>query len=498
MPRDVSEQLVALARIHDELWDPKRNLCRLAPGAIGMVDTEPIDLHPIRETALGAVLDLMQGNAARAEDAITEVLAHQYDAPGRPWDGTFRVTAQDREPPWPGARQWRDYDPNWRQFLGCILGFIDLEYGDQLRSSTREGIARALRGCVRGEPEDRIPEWYTNPNLLQAWLLGHVGRNSEDAELIAAGERRRRMVMARCEQFGDVDEYNSPTYDGIDLWAALLWIVYPPTPAARADGLRLAELLLRRIEDLYHPGLAVICGPYARVYGLHLSDYVSLLGVVLRVLGVGDAVLPADLNLGTDHVHDLYFLPILSALAARATEVTVHPHVGPHRRIQRFGEVVATSVRTSGVCSGWENDRVVTFSRDQYVPVSVHCGTSAEQVEAVAVMLGRSEVSVHAEPVGDPVNPSGLQVQITALTNEAEPVVDVRLLASTALELVVRPDVTAELCGLNGITLTCSPVPTHLESTRRAMSVVTTLEVASQGLILEIMWNPVVNEGPSS
>ena len=34
------------------------------------------------------------------------------------------VPPEEQEPPSEGAEEWLHYDPNWRQFLGCVLAYI--------------------------------------------------------------------------------------------------------------------------------------------------------------------------------------------------------------------------------------------------------------------------------------------------------------------------------------------------------------------------------------
>jgi hypothetical protein len=408
----MGREIDAIAEILERQWDPIRHLCRLAPGAVTGRGLRSLDLHPIRDSALGVVADFAQGRRSRANTTLREVLAHQYDAPGRPWHGTFRVTAQDRQPRWPDAQPWRDYDPNWRQFLGCILGYIALRYSEVLDADLRTGIDRALQLCVEGEPEQRIPDWYTNPNLMHAWLVGHVGRVTHDGSLLALAQTRREMIMNRFHTYGDVDEYNSPTYDGVDLMAAMLWMAYPPSEEFASDGESLCAILMKRIATLFHPDLGVTCGPYSRTYGLWLDEYVSLTGVALRVLGATGTVLPRDLNVETDHVHDLYFLPIISDLAAQLPQIIFHPLHTERIHQQEFGDVVATSVIGERHCVGWENGRQVSFARDQYVPAVVHRHDGDGARGAVAVMLGRSALDVWSELTA----PSRLAVKLRATT----------------------------------------------------------------------------------
>ncbi len=100
--------------------------------------------------------------------------------------------------------------------------------------------------------------------------------------------------MDRFERFGDVDEYNSPTYDGIDLFAFALWTAHPPTPTYERSGAAVLAHLGARISTLYHPRLGAMCGPYIRAYGLDLQRYVSLVGIWLHIVGESPTVDPAD------------------------------------------------------------------------------------------------------------------------------------------------------------------------------------------------------------
>jgi len=342
----VIDELVA---IHDELWDDDARLVRLP--------TAPA-LHSVRETALGAFLDLERGNVDRATNAIGAVLQNQYVDEGLPWSGTFRVCAEEPAPPATGAQEWYHYDPNWRQFLGCILAFTLARHGDALPDELAHGMRAAIERCVSGEPATRIADWYTNPNLMHAWL--------------SADEARLERIMARFARLGDVDEYNSPTYDGVDLFATALWCTHAPTEAFATAGAELTQHLAARLSTLFHPGLGAICGPYLRAYGLALDRYVSLAGIWLALAGA-ERVLPRTLDPKTDHVHDLFFVPVFAALAdAVLPRLDLRAVAQPREHIQRFGAVEAASLLTPDIAIGGERGRRPTFSLDQYVPFTAH------------------------------------------------------------------------------------------------------------------------------
>jgi hypothetical protein len=372
VPSVTVEPSDAASRIHDELWDPDTGLDRMAAGVTPGVDLTSLGLHSIRESALGAYADLGRGNHDRAIPTLRAVLRHQYLAPGRPWDGTFRVTAEQADPPGDDAVEWLHYDPNWRQFLGAILLVTLLDHGRHLPPDAADGIRDAVRRCAVGEPEDRIPEWYTNPNLLHAWVAAHAGRLGADPELVDRGVGRARRTMERLQASGDVDEYNSPTYDGVDLIAAALWVAHPPAPEFVGWGHELLDRLSTRLSVLVDPDMGTVCGPYSRAYGLGLDRYVSLLGLWLHLAGVA-GVVPRTIDVDTDHVHDLYFLPLIERLAELVAPPWALRSVREERRhVQSFGDAVATSVLRPGLSVGWASGPVPEFAADQYVPFVVH------------------------------------------------------------------------------------------------------------------------------
>jgi hypothetical protein len=378
----------ALEAMHDELWDHERGMARPARGVAPGIDA--LDLHSVRETALGALLDLDLGRRDRAVDGLRNVLATQYPLSSWPWSGTFPTTAEQPEPPGERAVEWVHYDPNWRQFLGCILALVELEHGARLPDDVRAGIAAAIASCALGEPPDRIPIWYTNPDLMHSWLLGHAGARAGDADRVAAAEERIGRFEARFDRVGDVDEYNSPTYDGIDLFALGLWVTHPPSPVFATAGERIVASVGARISRLFHPGLGAACGPYLRAYGLQLDAYVSLAGLWWSLAGQPvDHILPSPLDQDAVHVHDLYFLPAFAAVAPAVLDhLSIRPVIEDRHHEQRFGDATASSLLRPHLAVGWEHGRRHEFSLDQYVPFTAHLdGTPGPRTSSLGVML---------------------------------------------------------------------------------------------------------------
>jgi hypothetical protein len=357
-----------IRRIHEELWDESKSLARTAPGATPGIDLSGFNLHSVRETVLGAFLDLENQNIERAKLAISAVLPLQFRDPGMPWDGSFPVAAE-QDPPRSGAVEWYDYDPNWRQFIGCLLALIDAVHGESLGDGYQRNIREAIRRCVAGEPESRIPEWYTNPRLMHAWLTAHSGRISNNAKYVEAGETLARAIETRFIDLGELDEYNSPTYDGIDLFALALWVAHPPSDFFATAGRRILDQVCNRISDLFHPGIGSTCGPYIRCYGVDLHRYVSLNGLwFFLAFGRAARSLPPALDAQTRHVHDLYFLPVFSSLIGSLSVLEQRPVAAPRYIEKRFDQVVSRSELGARGMVGWEHGRRHEFAFDQYTP----------------------------------------------------------------------------------------------------------------------------------
>ena len=95
--------------------------------------------------AVGLLLRDGAGDRDRAVRALGTVLDHQYDAPGQVWHGTFTLV-HEIPPPRAGARMWVDYDPNWRQFIGCTLLLVLRRLGDLVPAGARRPDRRARCG----------------------------------------------------------------------------------------------------------------------------------------------------------------------------------------------------------------------------------------------------------------------------------------------------------------------------------------------------------------
>jgi hypothetical protein len=302
---------------------------------------------------------------------------------------------------------------------------------------------------------------------MHAWLTAWVGARAGDRGQVEAGEAIGAEVVRRVEKYGDVDEYNSPTYDGIDLLALALWQRWSPSPWFAEHGERMTRVLAARMSTLFHPRLAAICGPYIRAYGISLDRYVSLAGQWLALAGAdATRVLPA-LGTTTDHVHDLFFLPLVAELA----DVVV-PHLqlrevdSERRHVQTFGRVEATSVLDATCAVGVERGRVHEFARDQYVPFTAHVD-DAGGTRSLAVLLPQMTATADGELTG----PREARLVLVGRHD------------STAMTVLASEEPTLD--GRDGLALELGPLRMELSSPPTT----TTTRVASTGVLVEMAWD---------
>ena len=287
----------------DQHFDPAAAMVWNPPGSLDDEGVPAHALHQVPQSAWYALTLLERGDADTASHVIDALLSLQYDEPGTPWHGTF---ARFLEWPAPtaGAREWEDYDPNWRQFVGIAFALALRHHRGLLDDARARRMEEAMALAVAGEQATgRLHWYYTNIALQHAWLLVEAGA-------VEQGEALATEVAEHWRAHRSFPEYNSPTYDGVDLWALALWRGHSTSAALRRLGAELEAGLWSTVAARFHPGLGCLAGPYGRAYGLDLHRHVAKVALVMLGAGV-EAPLPRPAT-GAAHSHDLLSLPALS------------------------------------------------------------------------------------------------------------------------------------------------------------------------------------------
>jgi hypothetical protein len=356
--------------------------------------------HAVRESlwyAAGLLAQRENDRVARALTIVDAVLDLQFEEPGAIWDGTWPRAPEERRPE-PGAVIWRDYDPNWRQFIGCLLGLLACDFSDVLGQARCARVRDAIALALRGERSERIAPGYSNIALMQAWLLAECGDRSR-------GERLASAVEDLYRADGGFREFNSPTYYGVDLWGLALWRRSGSALLAAA-GRRLEAALWRDIADLYHPGLRNLCGPYDRAYGIDMTRYASLLGLWLW-WACGDAARAfPDTTRSFGHAHDFCAAPLIALAPPAMSEATEAALIEPvtNRRIERRSADRTVTAQLRGDLMLGAIDPGRDDATGQSMPITAHWFDSSGRVAGVCIrgaplrgVVGDASITVCAE-----------------------------------------------------------------------------------------------------
>jgi hypothetical protein len=364
----------------DRYWDTAVGLFRMPADALYEAGQADAAVHLVRETAwyaLGLLLRNADGDNERAVRAVDALLAYQFDAPKHPYHGTWYRSPHEPPPP-ANPVIWDDYDPNWREFIGTTLALMLIEYEPLLPDDLVRRVDIALHRAIAGTLERNVPASYTNIALMTAFLLQFGAARFNQRDWAALAERLAAEIVARFRVNGAFDEYNSPTYYGIDLYALALWRSYAASALLRAAGAEIEAALWRDIAQYYHAGMRNIVGPYDRSYGMDLRRYVACLGMwIWLATGYEHAPFP-DLTAPLEHGWDFAIAPVFALLGLRMP-ADARPHFVAFQGRRQIEHVIANQPQR--VATAWVGARVMLGGEDsggsqrgsdQFHPATIH------------------------------------------------------------------------------------------------------------------------------
>jgi hypothetical protein len=269
--------------------------------------------YMVRESswyALGLLMRHAPGDRERALAVLDTVLKNQYMDQHVKWYGTFKRSLEDPSPA-TGNPPFSSYDPNWRHFVGTILEIILIEYPTQLTPELTARMSRAMDAAIQGEMQDgRLLPSYSNIALLYGALWDFAATRDHNADWQKRSAAWTEEVFRLFRQHDTFNEYNAPTYYGVDLYGLALWRTFGSTARQRNMGSTMEAKLWTSISVFYQPAMRNLAGPYDRAYGMDMTRYVTPTGVWMRtLLDAAQAPLPEHPTLTTYQVADLWFAP---------------------------------------------------------------------------------------------------------------------------------------------------------------------------------------------
>ncbi|MBZ0301984.1 MAG: hypothetical protein K8J31_19705 [Anaerolineae bacterium] len=343
----------------DTFYDPAYDLLTVPPDADAHYPPRIASAHMVRDSiwyALGLLMRQDEGDIDRALKITRAVLRDQFDEPGRVYHGTFRRAPEEPLPPPDHAVEWKDYDPNWREFICTIFLVMMREYGPLLPEDLQASLWTSMRKAAEGAFARRVPPHYTNIALMSALLLDYAGEHFDVPAWRAQGDVLARAVHAQFTHHNRTFwEYNSPTYYGVDLYALALWREYGLSETVfRAPGAEMEADLWRDIARFYHAGLRNLCGPFDRSYGMDMTHYLATVGLwIALAVPVEQAPLP-DVSQVFGHSADFLFLPPAALLGARVPAEAL-----PHLTAFQGERQLERQVEPGRTATAWLSDRVI-------------------------------------------------------------------------------------------------------------------------------------------
>jgi len=203
-----------------------------------------------------------EDDRALAVVAIRAMIDQQYNVPGLPHHGTWRKSIDENPPK--ESRQWIDFDPNWREFIGATLIGVLESHEQHLPEDLVEQIEDSLELVAEGALARELPPDYSNIAINHAYFFAALGKRMDRDDWSDYGRQFALNTYALFRKHDCFDEFNAVTYYGIDLEGLSKWIEHPPEPIFEVLGRDIERRMWLQIAQFYHADLRNLCVPFDR------------------------------------------------------------------------------------------------------------------------------------------------------------------------------------------------------------------------------------------
>lgn len=334
--------------------------------------------YGVRDTiwyATGLLMRQQEGDIARALAIIEKLMSYQFDEPEAVFHGTFYRYHGEPHPP-ENPTVWRDYDPNWREFIGTVFIILLKDFGELLSDELQDKMRHSIHLAAQGAFERKVAAEYTNISLMSAFLLDYAGEIFNNARWCEYSLSQAQLINNLFNRYKTFNEYNSPTYYGVDFYALALWRKYGSTATYRDLGAAMEAELWRDTVQFYHAGMQNVCGPYDRSYGMDMTEYLALVGLwIAAAVPSGYAPLP-DIDQHFEHAADFFFMPLVALVETKPPK-DVLPYLAQFQEERTLKRTIEPNRELSAWLSdtlmlGAEADNLNETRTNQFHPATAH------------------------------------------------------------------------------------------------------------------------------
>lgn len=336
------------------------------------------DRYSVRDSiwyAAGLLMRQGDGDVARACRIIQSILTYQFDEPSAVYHGTFYRTPDEPHPP-PNPVEWRDYDPNWREFICTVFIIILKEFGALIPTDLQDEMQHSILLAAEGSYERKVSAEYTNISLMSAFLLDFAGAQFDKPQWKTYALSQAEEINRLFDRYKTFNEYNSPTYYGVDFYALALWRKYGSSAAYQSMGESMEAALWWDVAQFYHAGMRNLCGPYDRSYGMDMCDYVAVVGLwIAAAMPQQFAPLP-NVHEPFNHSGDYYFFPLVALVETNPPDDVV-PYLKTFQEDRYLERTIepqrkVTAWLSDNLMLGAESDLVNPARSNQFHPATAH------------------------------------------------------------------------------------------------------------------------------
>lgn len=265
---------------HHARYDPEQRMLRAEFSSPGYHTTLKDGMvHRTRESLQYALACLDTGDDAlkpRAEQIIARVISLQDQNPA---SRTYGIWPWFLEEP---LTQMSPPDWNWADFCGKTLLNIKLDHERRLAPELVKRIDEAVLHACASIKKRNVGPGYTNIALLGTYVTLIAGQTYASDELLQYGSARLKRFHAYTKERNGFDEFNSPTYTMISLYAlAELLERVKDAESKRLVG-ELYDREWQEIAEHFHAPTRQWAGPHSRSYSTLLRR--GTLAVLERAL----------------------------------------------------------------------------------------------------------------------------------------------------------------------------------------------------------------------